>query len=176
MRGTTSSRGPPFESEVAPPPVQVPWNPWTEQPGQLYSWTCAACSEEFVERASGHGRSGDVYANREQVVYAIGYPGNINSQYGLMDGSGAQLQRVLLEYAGLDSEQSWLDFDQALDIYSETPGLMSGAAFYHWVAVRGVQGNNLWVANSAPGYKGIYDTISRADWDRLGGWSCIWLT
>lgn len=117
----------------------------------------------------------DVYANREAVAAAIGVPENVNSTYGLMDGSGSQLQRVLSDQ-GINTEHGWLDFDQAYALYSQTPGLMSGAAFYHWVAVRGVQGSNLWLSNSAPGYRGIFDQLSRYDWDRLGGWSCLWVT
>jgi hypothetical protein len=130
-------------------------------PGQLYDWTCSACATEWLERAEGMPRGNDVYANRENVVYAIGYPSNINSTYGLMDGSGSELQRVLA--------------DQAYETYSRAPGLMSGAAYYHWVGVRGVQGGNLWVANSAQGYKGIWDVMTRDDYNRLGGFSCIWV-
>ena len=108
-------------------------------------------------------------------MYAIGYPSNINGTYGLMDGSGAQLQRVLREHAGVETQQNWLSFDQAYAIYSTTPGLGSGGAYYHWVGFRGVQGNNLWISNSAQGYKGIYEQLSRYDFDRLGPWSCLWL-
>ena len=144
-------------------------------PGQVYSWTCSACATEWLERAEGMPRGSDVYSNRENVVYAIGYPQNINSTYGLMDGSGSELQRVLADQAGLYTEQGWLSFDQAYEIYSRAPGLMSGAAYYHWVGVRGVQGGNLWVANSAQGYKGIWDVMTRDDYNRLGGFSCIWV-
>ena len=145
-------------------------------PGQLYDWTCSACSTEFVERATGNPRSSDIYSNREQVVYAIGYPNNINGNVGLMDASGKQLQRVLLESTGYASESAYLDFDTVYALAQETPGLMSGAAYYHWVALRGVQGTNIWIANSAPGYKGIYDTLSRSDFQRLGAFSVVWLT
>jgi hypothetical protein len=31
------------------------------------------------------------------------------------------------------------------------------------------------VANSAQGYKGIYDILSRSDFERLGGFSVVWL-
>ena len=82
---------------------------------------------------------------------------------------------MLHDHAGLDTEQGWIDFDQAMSIYSNTLGLGSGGAFYHWVAFRGVSGSNLWIANSAPGYKGIWDTLSRYDFDRLGPWSAIWV-
>jgi hypothetical protein len=146
-------------------------------PGQLYDWTCSACSTEFVERAVGYARGGDVYGNRESVVYAIGYTHNINGTYGLMDGSGAQLQRVIKEQTGYDSQQGYLGFEEVYALGSSgTPALMSGAAWYHWVALRGVQGDSLWVANSAPGYKGIYDHLSREDFARLGGFSVVWLT
>jgi len=145
-------------------------------PAQLYDWTCSACSTEFVERAVGLPRGDDVYNNREAVVRAIGYPGNINGTYGLMDGSGAQLQRVLLEQTGADSDQGYLNFDEVYALGAGgTPALLSGAAWYHWVALRGVQGDLLWIANSAPGYKGVYDHLSRADFNRLGGFSVVWL-
>jgi hypothetical protein len=144
-------------------------------PGQLYDWTCSACSTEWLERSLGYPRNADVYTSREAVVYAIGYPHNINATYGLMDGSGAELQRVVKEQTGADTEQSRLSFDSTYLLAQETPGLMSGAAWYHWVAIRGVQGSTIWVANSAPGYKGIYDNVSREDFDRLGGFSVVWL-
>ena len=145
-------------------------------PGQLYDWTCSACATEWTERALGNPRGADIYTNRQQVVYAIGYPQNINSAVGLVDGSGSQLARVLSSSTGLDPNQGWLDFDTVYALAADqTPTLMSGAAWYHWVAVRGVQGSNLWIANSAPGYKGIYDVLSRADFERLGSFSVVWL-
>jgi hypothetical protein len=92
-----------------------------------------------------------------------------------MDSSGYALQDVLANY-GQGSDQGWLDFDTAYAIYEQRPGMMGGAAMYHWMGVRGVQGSTIWVANSAPGYKGVYSNITRDDWNRLGGWSCVWLT
>lgn len=144
-------------------------------PAQAYDWTCSACATEWLERAYGYARGEEVYSNRESVVYAIGYPDNINSTYGLMDGSGKQLRRVLGEHAGLITGHGWLSFDEARERYAGTPGLMSGAAFYHWVGVRGVQGGNLWIANSGPGYRGVWDVLSREDYQRLGPFSCVWV-
>lgn len=116
----------------------------------------------------------DIYGSRESTVYEIGYPQNINPQYGLMNADGSALRAVLQTY-GQDSDQGWLDFDTTYALAEEGPGLCSGAKWYHWVGIRGVQGSNLWVANSAPGYKGIYDTLSREDFNRLGGFSVVWL-
>jgi hypothetical protein len=113
-------------------------------------------------------------SDRYTTTMQIGYTEEINPTYGLMDGSGAELQRVLGEY-GQDSAQGWLDYDSVYALARETPGMLSGANWYHWVALRGVQGTNLWVANSAQGYKGIYDILSRSDFERLGGFSVVWL-
>jgi hypothetical protein len=126
-------------------------------------------------RSTGLITPSDIYASRQERVYEIGYRDHINETYGLMDGSGAQLQRVLEEY-GQETSQSWLDFDTAYELAEVTTGMMSGAAWYHWTAIRGVQNGMIWVANSAPGYKGIYDHVGRSDWDRLGAFSCVWLT
>ena len=161
--------GAPFDSGQ-----QEAYDPWTHMPGQLYDWTCSACSLEWVKRASGLVFTDDIYGSRETTVYEIGYPHNINPQYGLMDGSGAQLQRVLEDY-GQPTGQGWLDFDEAWDVAAESIGMMAGANWFHWVAIRGVQGSTIWVANSAPGYKGIYDNVSRDDFARLGGFSVVWL-
>ena len=138
---------------------------------QVYGWTCSACSLDWVLRATGL----DPYSNREDVVYDIGYTENINPQYGLMDHTGSELRRVLADY-GQESEHGYLDFDTVWERVATTTGMMSGAAWYHWVALRGQAGPNaIAVANSAPGYKGIYDTLSRADFARLGGFSVVLL-
>lgn len=138
---------------------------------QEASWTCSACAEAWVLRSTGL----DAGANEWQLVNQIGYPDEINSTYGLMDAGGSSLRRVYRQY-GQPTEQAWLSFDEVYDLAGKTTGQMSGARWYHWVALRGTQGNNLWVANSAPGYKGIYDVLTRDDFERLGGFSVVWLT
>lgn len=143
-------------------------------PGQLYDWTCSACSLEWIKRATGLVATDDVYGSREMTVYEIGYPDNINPTYGLMDSSGVALAAVLERY-GQETLHSWLDYDTTYELAQSTAGMLSGAAWYHWVALRGVQGSNLWIANSAEGYKGIYSILSRTDFDRLGPFSVVWL-
>ena len=158
----------------APPDYLASYEPTTVQPAQVYDWTCSACSLDWLLRALGHYDSHDVYASRERTVQQIGYPANINETYGLMDGSGAQLQRVLLNDWGQDSHQGWLTFDHAYSTFAQTPGMMSGGAWYHWVGVRGTADGALHIANSAPGYMGVWDVLSREDFNRLGPFSCVW--
>jgi len=139
-------------------------------PTQRANWTCSACALAWVLRATGL----DSGANEDQCVSQIGYPENINGTYGLMDGSGAQLRRVLAEY-GQDSSQGWLTFDSVYAIAGRTTGMMSGGGWYHWVALRGHDGGNIWVANSAPGYRGVWESLSRDEFQRLGPFSVVWL-
>lgn len=161
----------PFEVDQGEWPDEGIW--WLQtlpmQP-QVYGWTCSACSLDWVLRATGLNPN----STREETVYAIGYPDNINATYGLMDSSGAALREVLAIY-DMPSEQGWLSFDEVYAKAQVTTGMMSGAAWYHWVALRGVQGDGIWIANSAPGYKGIFDLLSRADYERLGGFSVVTL-
>jgi hypothetical protein len=138
---------------------------------QLTDWTCSACSLDWTLRATAL----DPNSTRPKTIAYIGYPDQINPTYGLMDGSGSALQGVLNQY-GQASLHDWLDFDAVYALAQQTTGMMSGMAWYHWVALRGVQGSNLWIANSAPGYKGVWDTLSREDFARLGPFSVVWLT
>lgn len=140
-------------------------------PAQIASWTCSACALDWVLRATGL----DPASTRDQAVLKIGYRENINETYGLMDASGRALQDVYASY-GQPSDAAWLDFDTVYQLAQHTTGQISGGAWYHWVALRGVQGPHIWIANSAPGYQGVGDTLSRSDWDRLGPFSCVWLS
>jgi hypothetical protein len=138
---------------------------------QYFGWTCAACALNWVLHSTE--LVGDSHT-RVETVAQIGYPENINPTWGLMDASGAALQDVYSEYEQL-TEQGWLDFDTVYELAQQTTGQLSGAAWYHWVALRGVAGDALWIANSAPGYKGIYDVLNRSDFERLGPFSVVYL-
>lgn len=139
---------------------------------QQADWTCAACSLDWVMRATEL----EPGYNRVRAVNEIGYPEQINPQVGLtnVDGPGQALRDVYESY-GQPTAQDWLNFDEAYSVASEFTGQMSGSNWYHWVAIRGVQGNNLWIANSAPGYMGIWDVLSRYDFERLGPFNVVWL-
>lgn len=165
---------PPYRQSDVPAEAPGYYNPEESQPAQLYSWTCSACAVDWLLRALGSGfDQRDVYNSREYTVDAIGMPENINPTYGLMNGSGVELQRVLQEQSGIESYQGWLDFDSAYYLYSQAPGMMSGGNWYHWVGVRGVRGDALYVANSALGYKNVYDTVNRSQFNSLGPFSCV---
>ena len=145
-------------------------------PVQEAGWSCSACSLAWVLRATGL----DPNASEQSAINQLGYCPScsggcgISSAEGLCDASGPALERVYASY-GQETDQGWLGFDAVYGLASQTTGQLSGARWYHWVALRGTQGPNLWIANSAPGYKGVYDTLSREQFDALGGFSVVWL-
>jgi len=159
-----------------PPTWRDVYDPYTEMPPQVREWTCSACSLDWVLRATGAQPD----STREQVVGELGYgdvcgPGvGISPAQGLCDAGGSQVIRVLGEH-GLEAHQAWLGFDQVYEAAGSTTGMMSGAAWYHWVGLRGRSGANLWIANSAPGYQGVWDVLTRQDFQRLGGFSVVLL-
>lgn len=140
-------------------------------PVQTASWTCSACSLSWVLRAT----SLDKESTEWSAVYQIGTPENINSTYGLMDSSGSQLRSVLRGY-GANSEQAWLTFDSVYALADNYPIIMSGGSWYHWVGVRGKGDTSLWIANSAPGYRGVWDNLTRSQFNELGPFSVVWIT
>jgi hypothetical protein len=144
---------------------------------QYYGWTCSVCSLDWVLKSAGIDPRPHltVYESRYETGLQVGYPENVNATYGLMDASGSALQAVLREYEQ-ESTSERLGFDEVYAAAQETTGMMSGAAWYHWVSLRGVVNGGLWIANSAPGYKGVYDVLTAADFARLGPFNVVLLT
>jgi hypothetical protein len=107
-------------------------------------------------------------------VDKIGRPEQINSTWGLtnINGPGQALIDVFASY-DVEAEQSWLSFNQVYALAAETVNLMGGSVFNHWVAVRGRVGADLWIANSGPGWMGINDVLTRADYERLGPFNVV---
>jgi hypothetical protein len=137
---------------------------------QVYDWTCSVAATTWVLQATGLNPT----AAREQVAYQLGYPNCVNSAYGLMNT--ACVEDVFATY-GVDSWTSWPSWDQMVAFARQTTGLVNSTTWYHFVGLRGLTGDGrLWIANSAEGYRGIYSTISRAQWDAwAGSWKVVLL-
>jgi hypothetical protein len=111
--------------------------------------------------------------DRIEVAFEIGYPDCVNSYVGL---ANTQCIVDVFEAHEVPASQEWVNFDRAYEICASTAGVLNSTKWYHFVAIRGVSNGQLWIANSAPGYQGIYDTISRSQWDRwAGSWQTVYL-
>lgn len=134
---------------------------------QAYSWTCSVCTYTWVINATGTDPTLDRYTAGEDI---IGHPECVNSSYGLMS---SQCMIDAFSYYGLNSREYWLTFDEAWALAGKTTGGLSGGGWYHWVGIRGQSGSNIWIANSAPGYKGVWDELSRSQFNSLGPFKAI---
>jgi hypothetical protein len=113
----------------------------------------------------------------------IGWLGldHISPAFGLHHGDHSALRSRVYDPdhfgRGLRAESVWIgSFDELYALARDrAPLQLSGAQWYHHVAVRGVSGDNIWIANSAPGYLGIFETLNRQDYARLGTWRATWV-
>jgi len=76
---------------------------------------------------------------------------------------------------GLVAKQAYVTFDQAYAIAQTNTGVINPIGMYHFMGIRGTSGSDLWVANSAPGYDGVFDNLSRERFNALGPVSLIWV-
>lgn len=137
-------------------------------PRQTRDWTCSACSLAWLNRAMGIDRATDEMA----AAVLIGMPHNINQQFGLMDGSGSRLAQLLKEDRGM----AWtanVEWDEARALSIDHALLLGGRRWYHWVGCRGIDGDLLWIANSAPGWKGVQDRLDHGTFNELGPWAAV---
>lgn len=135
---------------------------------QLYEWTCSVCSYTWVINSSNT----DPDLDRETAGEIIGYPGCVNETYGLMS---AQCMIDAFAHYGLKAKHGYYTFGEAYSICTAHTGVINPIGMYHFMAIRGVQGGNIWVANSAPGYCGIWDHLGEYDYETLGPVQLIWI-
>ena len=95
----------------------------------------------------------------------IGVPGCVNPTYGLLD---INCIVTAFEDVGIKAFAEWVTFDQAFAICRTYTGVINPIGMYHFMGIRGTDGDRIWVANSAQGYRGIYDILSRESFNALG--------
>jgi hypothetical protein len=141
---------------------------------QDVAWDCAAASLTWALNAFG------VHTDEATVVAGLG-PGRITPQYGLMDASGAGLVSYLAELgisAANNPSCSWADIEAAAGFQ---PMVIGGRGWCHWTGVRmgGPAFNSssnsvILLANPAPGYMGVTQTMAQWEFSDLGPFSAVW--
>ena len=165
---------PPKQRTPPPQPDYTWWNHFDQHRDlwmaeQVYSWTCSICAATWALQATGLNPN----AAREQVAYELGYPSCVNASVGL---ANTDCMVDLFEGYGVPSSREWVDWDRAYEICSTTTGCLNSTRWYHFVAIRGVRNGNLWVANSAPGYQGIWDDVTPSQFAAwAGSWQVVFL-
>ncbi len=143
-------------------------------PPQAHDWTCSVCSITWVIQATGTAYTDlDPISARQQVGATMGYPSCVNETYGCMS---TQCVKDTFNAFGLDVDSAYCTFDQAYAIARDTTGTINPQSMYHFMGIRGVDGSNLWLANSANGYMGIWETMTRSQFNNLGPVELVYLT
>ncbi|HEX4716482.1 MAG TPA: hypothetical protein VH164_16305 [Ktedonobacteraceae bacterium] len=143
---------------------------------QDYPWDCSACSTAWCTRTVGQ------MLTEQDMIAALG-PNRISPTYGLLDASGSGLVSCLAELGIGAQNNAYASFQEVMDAAGYQPMVIGGRAWNHWVAVRmgssaaGIaQPHALALMNPAPGWMGIDQVLSVADFDRLGPFSAVWFT
>lgn len=145
---------------------------------QENDWDCSVESTEWALYA--WGRSPDDNWIENSMIAA----GVVDPAIGLCDASGAGLaawcNAEYGEYGYYAESVNPVDFNTlAVEASTLTHPIMAGGrAFYHWVGVRGYDPARdvLLLANPAPGWKNVYQTMTRAQFAALGSFSMVRLT
>jgi hypothetical protein len=154
-------------SAPSPPSAAPVFDPTTPAILQTGPWQCSAASTAWVLRSLGLPHSQD------DVVALLG-PNNINPNQGLLFGDGRALVGVLVSCGLAAKNQHPVTFDEILARAAVGPVAMGGANYNHWVAVRGRMNDELQLANPAPGWQDIYQTMTRAQFGALGPFAAVW--
>ena len=163
-----------FDDELSPAPAETWWDIYGENRDlpmaqQLRNWTCSICACDWLLRATGL----DPYSTREKVAGEIGYPGCVDEFSGLRDTQC--LVRVLEQY-GVRAEVEWVGWMRAMEIAQSTAFIADSIGAYHFMGGRGVTGDgSLWLANSAPNYMSIGESVSRLRFLDLTPWKFVYL-
>jgi len=154
------------------------YNPQEPAHLQENDWSCSQDAAEWALWAYGRHPSDDWM---EQSMIDVGV---INPSVGLCDASGSGLANWLTteygEFGYVATHQNPVSFSDLAEEAStlQHPIMAGGRAWCHWTGIRGYDPANdlLLLANPAPGYRGIYQTLSRDQFDQLGPFSMVRLT
>jgi len=103
--------------------------------------------------------------DRETATRIIGYPDCVNETYGLMS---AQCMIDAFDKQGIIAKQAWVTFEQAYSLCRLYTGVINPIGQYHFMGIRGVENQSIWVANSAQGYMGVWDNLDVERFNALG--------
>lgn len=136
---------------------------------QVQDWTCSVRSLTWCLKSIGV----DIEASDVQDLMVNA--GLINSELGLLDGSGSGIVGLLNEHFGILANARRYSFDELLEKSGKSPILMGGARWNHWVAVRGSTDGYLDLANPALGPHYGQTTIGAGNYEALGPFSVVTL-
>jgi hypothetical protein len=143
---------------------------------QDYPWDCAAASTAWALTAAG------LPYTEQEVIAGLG-PARISPALGLLDASGSGLVQWLGEIGVSAENNPNASYSDVMAAAGYQPMVIGGRAWGHWVGVRmGTAAAGLdsvamlALANPAPGYMNVYQTLESWQFNGLGPFSAVWFT
>lgn len=108
------------------------------------------------------------------VLWEFSKAGIISPAWGLLDATGAGIVSWLA-LQPIQAQNGPLDWSTLAGIAGGGPLIMGGAAFDHWIGVRyRLNDQAIAIANSARGWKGVYDSLTADQFAALGPFHGVW--
>jgi hypothetical protein len=137
-------------------------------------WDCSAASLTWALNAFGHP------ITETECVAGLG-PTRISPVYGLLDATGSGLVEYLAQLgipAMNNPSCSWTDIESAA---GHQPMVIGGREWCHWSGVRmggpafvGQPRGVVLLANPAPGYRNVDQSLNVNQFNELGPFSAVW--
>lgn len=136
---------------------------------QVQSWSCSVRTATFMLRSLGI----DMDASRLEDVLVPDY---VTPELGLLQGDGAGLAAVLADQSGCPTGHRWVDWAWLQAHAGTEPVGIGSGTLYHWTAVRGLNDDGtIALANPAPGYGGLGDVMTEAQFNHWAPWAGVWI-
>lgn len=146
---------------------QYDYDPYETINPQRKDWDCSAAATAWMGRSLGWG-----WAELD-VAFAFQDLGIATPQLGLLDGTGAGIVRWL-SLQPLPATNSRVGWSDLLARDWSCPLIMGSSNWYHWVGVRQMSADNvLELANSAPGWAGIWQELTRSQFEHFGDFYAV---
>ncbi|HEX4708719.1 MAG TPA: hypothetical protein VH229_13425 [Candidatus Udaeobacter sp.] len=138
------------------------YDAFADQPRQQRDWDCSAAAAAWMGRALTWGWE------ELDVAWSFVDQGIATPELGLLDGTGAGIVRWL-SMQPFSAKNSTIEWSTLIDRDWSCPLIMGSTRWYHWTGVRGMDADgNLRLANSAPGWASVYQTMTVGQFQHFG--------
>jgi hypothetical protein len=159
-----------------PPVVKVTYNPAEPAHIQEHDYDCSQDAGEWMLWSVGR-RPTENWMHDTMIAEGVMSPA-----LGLLDASGAGmadfLRRHYSEFGYGSTNEPLVTFNALASEAGRYPIMFGGRAWGHWSGLKQYDSARdlLILANPSPGWKGVQQTMDRAQFDALGSFSLVRLT
>ena len=163
----------PYPPEPEPPMPEIDYDPWAPAVIQTADWTCSCASSAWLLNSLGDWSLERPW-NEWDVVEALRaatYPGAVSPEYGLARADMYDLE-VMFRALGYDVvRKQYLEREDILAWSGRYPLQINGARLYHHMGCRTLGPGVVLLANPAPSWKGVGQTLNADEAATWGSWN-----